>query len=87
MARARGRGKYSSTLQSGTVNLILVFLIVRDRAIQILLSVSFFWGGETLTMLLNIFCQRKTQVDLRIILLSHVLILPLVFTVFFWGGD
>ena len=87
MARARGRGKYSSTLQSGAVNLILVFLIVRDRAIQILLSVSFFWGGETLTMLLNIFCQRKTQVDLRIILLSHVLILPLVFTVFFWGGD
>ena len=37
-------------------------------------------------MLLNIFCQRKTQVDLRIILLSHVLILPLVFTVFFGGG-
>ena len=42
---ARARGKYSSTLQSGAVNLILVFLIVRDRAIQILLSVSFFWGG------------------------------------------
>ena len=87
MARARGRGKYSSTLQSGAVNLILVFLIVRDRAIQILLSVSFFLGGGNTYNVVKYFLSKENTGRLaNYFALTRVNFTLSIYSVF-WGGD